>query len=408
MSPMRISEPSLSYIASRSMYKAFIESWRGFLAELEATQVGGRRLSGITIDVKSGQVDLAFEDTAPRAKEARLAAYEQQAEGEKRDWQKEFEIWQRKHFGSIRREDYQRRAEIELDLLLRSGFLLPDKDLLNREKLAKATAALERMKLPTERAAEYALLCDLLRVEDGLFSFADTERLERYLEEYGDSLSPRSITALVRFKYVTGLITPLLEELTARSRRTRVKPEEQAEARTREVFRLNPRLTSEAHFKLLYALLAGRGWLRAASEEEWLRLFGGTACSCVVTWTGRDSEGKQVGTGTLKELFAQMIRQQIVTCTNNEYLAVIESHFQDAGGQYLKNLKSAKASQKNQPVVDDMVRLLRMPVAELMARLRQEEYLPPAEKLTEGIDEEFRDIRYGRREYWDEHKGNFE
>jgi len=192
------------------MYKAFVESLKDFLLEVESTHVGERPLTGITIDVKAGKVDLSFEDAEPKGCGSLLAVHEKETEYLKSEWLAEFEKWQKRHYSGITCEDYQERSVIELKELLNSSFLMPEIDSLNKDKLAKASAELEKMNLPVEQAPKYALLCDLLDAEDGIFSFADTQRLELYLADCEYSISKKAVVAFVRFKYVMELISPYL------------------------------------------------------------------------------------------------------------------------------------------------------------------------------------------------------
>lgn len=363
------------------MYREFTDSLKGFLAELEEVRVGDRRLASVTFDVRAGKVDLSFDDAEPRMRGSLLAAYESETEGMKREWQANFERWQKRHYRAITREDYQERADIELGELLNSAFLMPEDDLLNKEKLAKAGTELAKMNLPVVHAAKYALMCDLLKKENGIFSFDDTEALERYLEVKEEDFSRKSIVALMRFKYAMEMISPLLSGMIIRGSRTRVRPQTETTARTREVFKLKN--SSLPHMELLWVMLTGLGWVKSEDKKAWLDLFGGEPCDCVVTWTGK------VGVGTLKELFAQMIAKNIIQEENN-YVCIIESHFKDVSGSYLTNVKGGKPNDKTSAEIERM-----------MPKLKS------TYDITEGIDEEFSDIRYGQKQYWDDHKERF-
>ena len=204
----------LSFTQNVLMYREFTESLKGFLAELEETRVGDRRLASVTFDVRAGKVDLVFEDAEPNVHGSLLAAYESETEGMKREWQANFERWQKRHYGAITRADYQERADIELRELLNSAFLMPEDDMLNKEKLAKATAELEKKNLPVVHAAKYALMCDLLKNENGIFSFDETDRLELYIEDNEFNISKKNVVALLRFKFAMNYLTPYLHEET--------------------------------------------------------------------------------------------------------------------------------------------------------------------------------------------------
>jgi len=378
---MQNSVQFLSFTQNVLMYKEFTESLKGFLAELEETRVGDRRLASITFDVRAGKVDLSFEDAEPNVHGSLLAAYEIETEGMKREWQANFERWQKRHYGAITRVDYQERTDIELRELLNSAFLMPEDDMLNKEKLAKATAELEKKNLPVVHAAKYALMCDLLKKENGIFSFDDTEALERYLEVKEEDFSRKSIVALMRFKYAMEMISPLLSAMIIRGSRTRVRALAESSVRTREVFKLKN--STLPHMELLWVMLTGLGWVKSEDKKAWLDLFGGEPCDCVVTWTGK------VGVGTLKELFAQMIAKNIIQEESN-YVSIIESHFKDVSGNYLTNVKGGKPNDKTSAEIERM-----------MPKLKS------TYDITEGIDEEFSDIRYGQKQYWDDHKERF-
>jgi len=191
--------------------------------------------------------------------------------------------------------------------------------------------------------------------------------------------------------------------------RRRVKPEEDVEPRTSKVYTINAKKSNVGNFKVLYSMITGYGWLRAESEDEFLRLFSGKANDCVITWIGKNEKGKKVGVGTLRELFEKMIQKGIVTCTNNEYIAVIESHFKTEEDKFLSGVSSSGyASSKTRPQVDDLIRVLSMTLAELVAQSRGVDHCAPTEDVTDGIDEEFGDHRYGQKQYWDDHKDCFD
>ncbi len=364
------------------MCKEFTESLKSFLTELEEVRVGDRKLAMLTFDVRGGKVEVSFDDAEAEVRGSLLAHYESGAEGMKRTWRDEFETWKKRHYAGITREDYQERAEIELGELLKSEFLLPEADLLNKEKLSKAGAELEKMELPVKHAAKYALLCDLLKSENGVFSFDDTQALERYLELNEENLSRKSIIAFMRFKFTIELIKPLLSGLIEKGSRARVRAMNETAARTREVFSLKN--STLPHMQLLWIMLTGLGWVKDEDEKGFLDLFGGEPSDCVVTWTGK------VGVGTLKELFAQMISKNIIQETNN-YVSVIESHFKDAGGRYLTNVKGGKPNDRTSAEIERMLPKLKSTY-----------------DMTKDVAEDFGDQRYGRKEYMDEHKGCFD
>ncbi len=175
-----------------------------------------------------------------------------------------------------------------------------------------------------------------------------------------------------------------------RGTRNRVKAQPESAPRTQAVFRINPKTTSIDHIKLLYNELSRLGWLSAESQEEFLRLFSGKDNDCVITWHGRDKEtDKTVGVGTLRELFAELVKQNLVSCTSGEYISVLESHFRNAKGAYLANVKgSGRASSSTRPKVEWLIRMLKTSYG----------------SVVDNNDDDFNDIRYGHSEWLDDHR----
>lgn len=170
-----------------------------------------------------------------------------------------------------------------------------------------------------------------------------------------------------------------LEESNKRkSMRKRVKPAAETTVRTREVFRLKN--STLPHMQLLWLYLSHLEWVSSEDMQAWLDLFGGEPSECVVIWSGK------VGVGTLKELFARLIVENIIQPMNN-YVSVIESHFKDKNGNYLSNVKGGKSNETTTAQI-----------GRILPKLKR------TYDITAGIDEDFGDIRYGQKQYWDEHK----
>ena len=177
------------------------EAIKDIFAELEQTQLGGRRISRLVIDVRSGQLEMEFCGNEDDGQDVRRLEYHERNEIKKIDeWTAEFIKWERKHHGRIGEQDYRERVVKELQLLFDSTFLVPDGDLLNSNKLQVAMGMLEKWQIGCEHAEKLALLCDLVEYRDGYFCFEDNDAIEDYLEENQHQLSAKAINALLRFK----------------------------------------------------------------------------------------------------------------------------------------------------------------------------------------------------------------
>lgn len=187
--------------------------------------------------------------------------------------------------------------------------------------------------------------------------------------------------------------------------RVRVKPMAEEKPRSKAVFKLNSKKTSENHLRIVYNTLVSRGWISTSSEKDFLCLFSGKSNDCVITWNGRDAKGKIVGVGTLKELFARMIGERLISCTSGEYIAIIESHFKDSSGKYLRNVKGGiKPSKSNNEFVDNVIKMLRANFEELVAKMRDEDYTQVSDSLADEIHEEFDQSIYDKKEWMNEHR----
>ena len=114
-----------------------IDTLKQYLAELEQTQVGGRNVSRLVLDVRSGKVELEFADDKNADDGSRLERYERHDANKIQGWKNDFVLWERKHRGRIGEQDYRERVVKEVVQLLASGFLVPDVDLLNANKLKR-------------------------------------------------------------------------------------------------------------------------------------------------------------------------------------------------------------------------------------------------------------------------------
>lgn len=183
----------------------FIDTLRQYLAELEQTQVGGRSVSRLVLDVRSGKVELEFADDKIADDGSRLERYERHDANKIQGWNDDFVKWERKHRGRIGEQDYRERVVKELAQLLASGFLVPDVDLLNATKLKLASEQLTEWQIDCEHTEKFALLCDLVTFSEGYFCFDELDTIEDYLEDNHHNLSAKDIDALLRFKTMTSL-----------------------------------------------------------------------------------------------------------------------------------------------------------------------------------------------------------
>lgn len=178
----------------------FINTLKQYLAELEQTEVGGRSVNRLVLDVRSGKVELEFAEDKREDRGARLERYERNDAAKIQEWNDVFVTWERKHRGHIGEQDYKERVVKELHLLLASGFLVPDMELLNATKMRLASKQLEELEICCEYKDKFALLCDLVSFSGGYFCFDELAPIEGYLEDNHQSLSAKDIDAFLRFK----------------------------------------------------------------------------------------------------------------------------------------------------------------------------------------------------------------
>lgn len=183
----------------------FIDSLKQYLAELSQTQVGDRSLSRIVIDVRASKVELEFVEDKNADEGSRFERYERLNAAKIQRWNDDFVMWERKHRGHIDEQDYRERVVKELVLLLASGFLVPDVDLLNTTKLKIASEQLKEWEISCEHTQKFALLCDLVAFADGYFCFDELDAIEDYLEENHNDLSAKDIDTFLRFKTMMNL-----------------------------------------------------------------------------------------------------------------------------------------------------------------------------------------------------------
>lgn len=347
------------------------------LAEAKELMCEGHRLSRITLNLETDQIEYTIDNEIVVYEETQLQRHQRETINEHSGWVLECEKWKRsaERFGDLTLSGYLHRLKLQLKALLESDFLIPDMDFLPDELIVNAHEALARMNLDVQYAPKMALLCLLAKLEDGVFSFENTLVLEQYLEEKKDCLSHNSVAVFLRFKYNSEHLKPFIDALpcrtSPRATRHRVKPLPEPEVRRGETFRVCSRITTPQHLTYLFAALCSEGWLGGESDE-FLRLFSGEPNDCQITWQGHDADGRKVGIGTLKELFAELIRQNVITCLCGEYVSVIESHFIDDKGKYLANVKSSgEASLKTRPAIQRYVGMMKMRVAELIERIRE-------------------------------------
>ena len=88
----------------------FIDTLRQYLAELEQTQVEGRSVARLVLDVRSGKVELEFADDKIADDGSRLERYERHDANKIQGWNDDFVKWERKHRGRIGEQDSRERV----------------------------------------------------------------------------------------------------------------------------------------------------------------------------------------------------------------------------------------------------------------------------------------------------------
>ena len=133
------------------------------------------------------------------------------------------------------------------------------------------------------------------------------------------------------------------------------KPHKPPKPRETMTFRRKPEVT-EAHLKLLFLRLAQEKWI-SGNEADFCALFSGKRDEdCVVIWLGK------YGKSTLVELFQQFIKTGLVILPEGFTLsAILEGHFKDKAGQWLKGLdKGDEPNKKALPEISVFISLLKL------------------------------------------------
>jgi hypothetical protein len=133
------------------------------------------------------------------------------------------------------------------------------------------------------------------------------------------------------------------------------KPQKPPKPRETMTFMRKPEVT-EAHLKLLFMKLAQEKWI-SGNEADFCALFSGKRDEdCVVTWLGK------YGKGTLVELFKQLVKTGLVIIPDGFTLsAILEGHFKDKTGQWLKGLdKGDEPNKKALPEISVFINLLKL------------------------------------------------
>ena len=133
------------------------------------------------------------------------------------------------------------------------------------------------------------------------------------------------------------------------------KPQKPPKPRETMTFKHKPEVT-EAHLKLLFLRLAEEKWI-SGNEADFCALFSGKRDEdCVVTWSGK------YGKSSLVELFQQFIKTGLVVLPEGFTLsAILEGHFKDKAGQWLKGLdKGDEPNKKALPEISVFISLLKL------------------------------------------------
>lgn len=191
----------------------FIKELKDFLAELEETRVGGRKIAHVSIDVREGKVDVEF-DQIESDGESLLAVYEANSLSVRERCKNDLDKWSSKLKlkDMLTREKYQHRVILELTELLNSGFLIPEMDLLTHEQREEAKGEMERMGLDVKLGDKYALLAEMTTMKGGVYQFKSDRLLDSYLEMNKESLNQKSIEAMLRFRYAMEIIAREMPE----------------------------------------------------------------------------------------------------------------------------------------------------------------------------------------------------
>lgn len=116
-------------------------------------------------------------------------------------------------------------------------------------------------------------------------------------------------------------------------------------APVRATFKMNTILS--AHVSLLYQELTKSDWVVGGDPDSFQKLFSGSNTGATVKWKG------SVGVGNLRNLFRRLVeRHYISEPSGYQCIRILESHFVDINGQYLKGLNKGYASKKGEAVIE--------------------------------------------------------
>lgn len=347
-----------------------IKVLKDYLAELEETRVGGRRISRLVIDVQEGNVDVEFaDDQLACDDESLLATFESCSFAIKKRYRNDFERWQRrlKLMGMLTREKYLQRVTLELKELLNSDFLIPEMELLTKEQRVKAQGELERMGLDVQLSDKFAWFTEMTTMKGGVYEFKSDELLDNYLKLNRDYLNQKSIETMLQFRCAMEIIA---HEMPAESKAapTDSKAKREAKERTTMTFGKGNGV-ADGHIILLYTKLTKAGWIDG-TEEDFKDLFSGKTKTCWLTWKGK------FGKSTLEYLFAQMIEAKVVKLPDGFTQSnILEGHFRDAKGLALVGLgKGDEPNRKAISFVAECVHLLTIDPSQMTAEEFNELY----------------------------------
>lgn len=331
-----------------------IKVLKEYLAELEKTRVGGRKISRLVLDVQEGKVDVEFaDDRSPCDEESLLATYEANTFAVRERYRNDFDRWKKrlKLMGMLTREKYLQRVILELKELLISDFLIPEIDLLTKEQMIKAQGELERMGLDILLCDKFAWFTEMTTMKGGVYEFKSDELLDNYLKLNKDCLSQKSIESMLRFRYAMEIIACEIPAETKTATHDGKAKREVKERTTMTFGKGNG--VADGHIILLYTKLTKAGWIDGM-EEDFKDIFSGKTKTCWLTWKGK------FGKSTLEYLFAQMIESKVVKLPNGFTLSsILEGHFKDAEGLALVGLgKGDEPNRKTIGFVAECVHLL--------------------------------------------------
>lgn len=347
-----------------------IKVLKDYLAELEETLVGGRKISRLVLDVREGKVDVEFaDDQLAHDEESRLATYEACSFAIKERYRNDFDRWKKrlKLMGMLTREKYLQRVTLELKELLNSDFLIPEMDLLTREQRVKAQGELEGMGLDVQLCDKFAWFTEMTTMKGGVYEFKSDELLDNYLKLNKDCLSQKSIEAMLQFRYAMEIIT---HEIPAEAKAVASDSKAKREVKERTTMTFGKgNGVADGHISILYAKLTKAGWMDGTAED-FKDLFSGKSKTCWLTWKGK------FGKSTLEYLFAQMIEAKVVKLPDGFTLSsILEGHFKDAEGLALVGLgKGDEPNRKAIGFVAECVHLLTIDPSQMTAEEFNELY----------------------------------